>query len=195
MAENSLFPAYVQFQYHSIHGVHSQIVPTREWNNVPLVPGNALGSYTNWSEAPCDGELMVIDLATALAEFLLPTGAYDTATVYTLESETAPPRPRATLALAIAGTSAGTFSAKATSQTFIARDSEFGLGKLVQYDIPVGDFNPLSDLSGSAEAQDIFDTWSAPGWAWATRNGLRPENFVRIVYDLNDKLRREYGMG
>lgn len=195
MAENSLFPAFIKFDYHSAYSPHSQIVPTRAWNPVPLVPGNALGSYINWTGVDCDGELMAIDLATALAKFLPATGAYDTATVYTLDSETSPARPRATLALGIAGTNAATAWAKATSQTYIARDAEFYLGKLIIFDAPTASFDPLSDLSGSADAQDVYDTWSAQGWAWATRKGLRVENFVRVVYDLNDKLRREYGMG
>jgi len=195
MAENSLYPGFIKFDYHSVYGAHSQIVPTTAWNSVPLVPGNALGSYTNWSSAPCDGELMAIDLATALNAFLPATGGYDTATVYTLDTETSPARPRATLALGLTGTNVSTAWSKAASQTFVARDSEFSLGKIVQLDVPTASFDPLVDLSGSAPAQEVFDTWSALGWAWATRNGLRPESFVRLVYDLNDKLRREYDMG
>lgn len=194
MAEGSLFPAFVKFDYHTAYGVHSAIVPTRAWNPVPLVPLNVLGSYENWSSLPCDGEEMIEGLATVLAEFLPATGGYDVATVYTKDSPTAPARPRASKAIAIVGSNASTAWSKAVQQTFVFRDTEFNIAKLVILDVPTASFNPLSDISGSPEALAVVGAFTSSSWAWQSRKEFRPSTFVRLTYTLNEKLRQEYNM-
>lgn len=195
MAVHSLFPAYVLFNYHSAWGAHTQIVPTKEWFEAPLVPGNVLGNYQNWSSVPCDGEEMIDELVLRLSAFNVAGTIYDTATIYTKASETAPAIPRATKALGVAGTLVSTNWSKAVMQTFIMRDTAYNLFKLVQLDAPIGSgWDAVSNISGSAAALALTGAVSALGWAWASRAGLRPANFQKITYKLNDKLREEYGM-
>jgi hypothetical protein len=193
MPVHSLFPAYIKLAYHSAYGAHNMILPTREWFAAGLT--GDLGSFENWSSLPVDAEAMITDLCNAFIPFYPASCAFDTATVYTLENETAPARPRKTVALGIVGTYVGALVTKAVQHTYIFRDEEFNMSKLVMLDcIAPGSWDALSDLSGSATAQEIVDTFTAPGYAFASRAGFRPQSFVKITYKLNDELRKQYGM-
>jgi hypothetical protein len=194
MAENSQFPGFIKFNYHSAFGAHTQEICTREWNPVPLVPGNALGSYTNWLGVPCDGQVMVLEYVSKWKPFRLPSSVVDIATVYTMDTETSPPRPRASLAIGDVGSSASTDWSKATQLNYSFRDTEYSIFRLVHLDIPTGDFNPLTDISGSPATIALVGVFTSDAWAWSSRNGQKPQTFLKVVYDLNDKLRKEYGM-
>ncbi len=195
MAENALFPAYIQFVYHSLLGLHTRIIPTREWNSVPLVPGGALGSYTNWLGFPADGEEMVDEMVEKLAAFAIPSQVIDTATVFTLDTPESPARPRATKSYGTPGTSVNTDFWQAREQTFIFRDTEFAIAKLVLLDCPWNNSGfPLFDISGSTPATDLTGALMSTAWAWASRNGEQVNSFVKITYNINQKLRDEYRM-
>jgi hypothetical protein len=62
-------------------------------------------------------------------------------------------------------------------------------------DTPIGiDFDKVTDISGSADALLLASEWTSDVNAWSSRANLQPDQFRNIVYDLNDKLRKEYGM-
>jgi len=195
MAENALFPAYVLFSYHSPWGIHTRIIPSREWNNVPLVPGNLLGSYTNWLGFPCDGEEMVDEMVTNTADMYPSNVVLDTATIFTLETSESPARPRGIKAYGQAGTATSTDPQKAREITLIMRDTEFAISKLVLLDCPWGGTgDPLSDISGSAETEALVGSLMSTAWAWASRNGENVNSFVKATYNINQRLRHEYRM-
>lgn len=195
MAENALWPGYVLLRYHSAYGAHVQIVPTREWSATPLVPLNELGSYTNWSGFPCDGQEMVEDLVDTLSAFNPATVIYDTATVYTLDTPESPAIPRATLAMGTVGTNAVPGWTKAVQRVWVLRDTEWSIVKLYQLDTSSNNnWDALSNIAGNAPALAVVGAITSLSWAWASRNGERPANFTKVTLKLNDKLRREYGM-
>lgn len=195
MAVNSLFPAFIKLAYHSAYGAHSGLLAVREWSSTPLVPLNALGSFTNWAGFPCDGQEMVEDLTAALAAWNPATVVYDSATLYTMDSETAPAIPRAVLPLAVVGTNGTPGWSKATMRTWFFRDEEWSPVKIVQMDgASANNFDPTTDITGNVPAETLVGAFTSTSWAWASRNGLRPKTFHKTIVDLNDKSRAEYGM-
>lgn len=193
MAPNSLYPAYCQISYHSDFGTHGMTLPTSEWSPVPL--SGDLGSFVGWNGTPIDGEVMVAALFNKIKVAFSANVTFDTATMYTLDTPTSPARPRKATALAITGTNATTNWYKAVQHNWMFRDSEYAQSKLTFLDCPIGSgWDPTSDISGSAALTDIVAQWTGLGNAWSSRNGLRPSDFIKITYTLNDKLRKEYGM-
>lgn len=195
MAVNLLWPAYVRLAYHSTYGAHEQIVATREWSPTPLVPLNVLGSYTNWAGVPCDGEEMIQDLVDAMSAFNPATTVYDTAVIYTLATPESPAIPRASKNLATVGTQATPGWTKATQRAWIFRDTEWQIAKLYQLDTgTTNNWDPTTSLTGNVPAQTLVGAYTSLNWAWASRNGERPNTFMKATIKLNDKLRKEYNM-
>ena len=195
MAVNRLWPGYVLLGYHSANGVHDQIIPTREWSATPLVPLNALGSYTNWSGFPCDGQEMVEDMVSVLSAFNPASTIYDSAVIYTLDTPESPAIPRASMGLAVAGSSATPGWTKATQRAWIFRDTEWQIAKIYQLDTGTdNNWNATTDITGIAPAIAVVGAFTSLSWAWSSRNGERPVTFMKATVKLNDKLRREYGM-
>jgi len=196
MTVHALFPAFLDVAYHSPWGTHHALIPTKEWNAVPLVPLNVLGSYENWSGVPCDGEEMVDEYVDRFLAFMNANVLVDTVTVYTVDTPTSPAIPRAIKAYGQAGVSVSTAWAKAVQKTWTMRDTAFNIVKAVMLDVPsAGGFDKVTNISGSPEALAFFGALSAPGWAFSSRAGFRPATLQSLTTDINDKLRKEYGMG
>lgn len=196
MTEYSLDPAYGILNYHSVDGSHTATFPTREWNPVPLVPGNLLGSYTNWLGLPADGEEMWNELVDKWKVFAKPSMIIDSIIVYTKDGASAPAIPRASKAYGTVGTSAATTWSKATESTWMMRDSAYNVFKIVQLDTPwpAGGLEPLTSLAGNADAEALVGVFTSDAWAFQSRANLKPTTFQKITYNLNKKLRREYGL-
>jgi len=196
MTVYSLDPAYAVVAYHSDKGAHTETVPTRAWNAVPLVPGNVLGSYTNWLGLPCDGEEMFDELVDKLKVFKKTTSAIDSVTIYTKDSPTAPSIPRASKAYGVAGTNAATTWYQASESVWMMRDSAYNVFKIVLLDdpLPAGGFTPLTTLSGSADAEALVGVFTSDSWAFQSRANLKPTTFQKITYNLNKKLREDYNL-
>lgn len=196
MTEYSLYPAFLDMAYHSAYGSHHAIIPTREWSNVPLVPLALLGSYMNWNEIVCDGEAMVDAYVDAFLEFFPSTTLVDTVTVFTMADEDAPKIPRAIKAYGQAGTDATSAWSKAVQKTWTLRDVNFNVAKYVMLDcLAVGGFDKVTDISGSAESLAYVGTMTSSSWAFSSRAGFKPLSLQSVATDINDKLRKEYGMG
>jgi hypothetical protein len=194
MAEHALFPAYGDVRYHSAFGVHHALVPTREWFSSPLIPGNTLGQYQNWSSAPCDGEEMWNEFVDKWKPFFTSTVFLDSITIYTKATPEAQAIPRAVKAYGTAGTNAGVGWYKAVERTWVMRDTEFFIAKSVMLDANSGNnFDRVADISGSAESEAYFGALSALGWAYQSRAGFRIATFQSLTTGLNDKLRKQYG--
>lgn len=195
MAEHALFPAYGDVRYHSLWGVHHALVPTREWFASPLIPGNVLGQYTNWSTAPCDGEAMWDEFVLRWKPFFPATVTLDSITIYTKATLEATAIPRAVKAYGAVGTEADAGWSQAVERTWLMRDTEFFIAKSVMLDAQSGNnFGRIADISGSAESVAYFGMLSALGWAFQSRAGFRVATFQSLTTGLNDKLRRSYGI-
>lgn len=195
MAPNSLYPAYVQVDYHSAHGPHKQIIPTLAW--FPTSITGTLGSYAAHNSTPIDAEVMINDLVDAFVFFHLTTTIFDLATVFTIADPLLPEAiPRASAVLTQVGTSTSVTQAKAVQNVFTFRTSANGKLKIYLLDAPpVGsNFDKTPRGAWGAEAISIETTLDASGNAWAGRDGSQPAIGMSITKTLNEKLRREYRM-
>jgi hypothetical protein len=193
MTVYDLFPGYVLLDYHSTFGAHKAILPTRAWNAASVT--GVLGSYENWASNPVDAEAMIDDLVTALLPFHHTSTEFDAATIYTIAAVGDPAIPRAGKALTAVGSSSSALQRKAVTQTWVFRDTGWNISKLVLMDTPIGiNFDKVTDITGSADALALASEWTSDVNAWSSRANLQPDQFRNIVYDLNDKLRKEYGM-
>jgi hypothetical protein len=191
MTVHSLYPGFIKLDYHSAYGKHSQILPTRAWSNTNIT--GVLGSYTSWSGAPIDAEAMVDAFVADLKGFYLATTTIDACTLYSMATPSDPAIPVAGKGIGVVGTNTGTTQAKATIQTWVMRDTAFDISKLVFLDAPVAaGFEPVTALSGAPAG--LLADWTSNTNAWSSRAGNRVVTFFKATYDLDDKLRREYGM-
>lgn len=193
MAPNSLSPASVVIDYSSLFAPHKMTIPTREWFPVNIT--GLLGSFSNWSSISVDGQDMVEALINKLKPFVPPTTTFTGATVYTMATAGAPNIPRATVALAVVGTYAGSTPFKARSATFMGKTTANGDAKLVLLDAPTSPtFDPSLPIDFSADALALFVEWADPANAWSGRDDAKVNTGRKVTYDLNDKLQKQYKM-
>jgi hypothetical protein len=130
-----------------------------------------------------------------LSVFALPSTVWDLATVFTQAAPTGPAYPQASYVPTQVGVSAGGNPSKATEITYIMRTTNFGIVKMVMLDVPVN-INFESKLPGAFSAADnaFLDTFGDQSNAWAGQDGFKPNTAVKITYNLNQKLRKEYRM-
>ncbi len=195
MTVHSPSPASLVIRGHSLYGSHTATYWTKEWNNVPLVPGNLLGSYTNWLSLPVDGEEMADELVDKLIPFYPASYTIDSAQVVTYDPLDPIAIPRAIKAYGTAGTEGDPGLIKATQVLFILRDTAYNMAKITLLDAVIsGDFEPLSDISGSAEATDLVGVFTSDAWAFTSKADLKITTFQKLTYKLNDALRKKYDM-
>lgn len=191
MAPNSRYPAFVVVQYHSPFGIHNKSLCTLEWNP----GGGASGQFNTHNSGVVDAEDMIVDLLTLEAEFMPTTVNYDGYTIFTMDTPTSDPVPRYAADISIPGTVAVPGWYKAAQATWTFRTSLFGIAKVVQLDVAtLNSFEKI--LSGTVSADQIafIAQYTNPDEGWAGRDGGRPATFVQLAFDLNDKLRAEYGL-
>lgn len=195
MTVHSPAPAALCIRGHSPFGSHTAFYWTREWNPVPLVPGNALGSYTNWLSLPVDGEVMADELVAKLAPFYHATYTIDSAQVITYDGVDDGAIPRAIKAYGTVGTETDPGLDKATQILFMLRDSEYNMAKVMLLDAVIsGNFLPLTDISGSAESLALVGVFTSDAWAFSSKADLKITSFQKVTYKHNDALRRKYDM-
>lgn len=195
MAENSLYPSFGVVDYVSADGAHKMTVPTLAWSTLRGTGGYG-GYLAHDGVTEVDAEVMWTDLITDVAEFALPTLTFNNVTIYTMATPDASRIPATQIPLAIDGTSTATTQAKATQSTWNFRTTTFGIFKLVLLDSPVGG-GFAKTLPGTFGADDLAVIGGLTDLtkAWAGRDGSPPANCHSKTYTLNEKLRREYGMG
>ena len=193
MALHSLFPAYVQIDYHSPWGAHKMTLPTRTWDDTIVAGGH--GAFLSWTEDPVDADDMIKDLVNVLKPFWMPESFFDQYTIYAFADEDSEPVPVTANSLGIEGTEPNDNWAKAVQTTFSIRTADFGQIKLVFLDAPQpASFDKILSFDASPEAIAVMDELSNDEKAWSGRDNARPMQLVQIAYTLNEKLRREYNM-
>lgn len=188
-------PTKLVVRSHSVYGNHTAGFYAREWNPVPLVPGNLLGSFTNWLSLPVDGEEMADELVEKLTPFYPTSYFIDSVQIVTYDPDTQIAIPRAIKAYATPGTETDVGWSKATMQNYILRDSEYNMAKIVLLDVVnTNQWNPVTDISGSAEATALVGVFTSDAWAFSSKADLKITTFQKITYKLSDELRKRYDM-
>jgi len=194
MTEYSLDPAFVRLDYVSVWGPHVHLIPTKEW--LPTSISGTMGSYVDWTSTPVDAEAMIDDLVAAFAPIHKDNTNYTLATIYTKDGVDAPAIPVATKALSVAGSSALTTHAKAIQATFNMRTLGVQPFKLVFLDVPHsgGDFDKETPFTFSAAEIAIFAEVMNPARAWAGRDNTQGAAAISVTWNINQSLRKRYGM-
>jgi hypothetical protein len=186
MAEHSLFPGYVLFNYHSNIASHTMTLPTRNWNPVSVT--GTMGSFEAWDSSTRDAEAMIDDLVTAFAAAYSSEVVFDRATIYQLASETDPPLPKAAKIINVPGTFGTPGWFKAVQATYTLFDSAFETAKLVLLDFPSRNSFGTRPAGPLTEEQAILDEYVADTNAWSSRAGFQPQNLRTMRLNINDVL-------
>lgn len=195
MTQNSLYPAFMVINYVSAYGSHKMTIPTNAWSIG--IGSNGYGGYIGHDGTTSnDAKDMLDELIDGLAPFALATLEFVNSTIYTKATPDAPSIPVTQIPIGVNGSGVATTQAKATQSTWNFRTTLFGIFKLVLLDTPVG-AGFEKTLPGSFGAPDlaVIGTLTDFANAWVGRDGSPPANCHSKTYTLNDKLRKEYGMG
>jgi hypothetical protein len=193
MTPNFLGPWYVVFAYHSAYGTHKMTHSINDWS-----PGGmgGYGQIIGHDDVTMnDAQTMYEDLADDLAEFLLTSSGFDSATTYHKPDLDSPAVPVSILPMATAGVSVATTQSKATMETWSFRTTLFGRSKLVLLDAPVASgFAPTNAADWGANDLAILGALSDLTKGWCGRDGAAIGSGIRKTYTMSDVLERRYGM-
>jgi len=192
---NSLFPAYIEYEYTTPFAPHSGILPlgfTPDFDPDPL-----LTSIETWDGGTISLHTMAANMINALSNYYDEGTSFTLYSVWTLETTTSDPVYRETsrFAPAIAGGGSDIGWSKATQLTHSFRTVDGGISKLVCLDAgSFENFDVQIDPTGSADLLAVIAEWTDEGNAWAGRDTTRPATFLQLSKTLNEKLRRAYRM-
>lgn len=194
VTEFGLSPAFGRVDYTTGFGAHSHLICTREWN--PVGSGGALGSYEPWAGGVVDAESMWDDFINAMAAMHQSTTTINLLTLFTKADESSPSLPVASKAYSVAGTGVAAVHTRAIQKTFNFRTAGIHPAKLVFLDVPhdVTDFNKQFPSSWSADDNTLFTQFAASINAFAGRDNTQIASPVSITWNLNQQLRKQYGM-
>lgn len=187
---NSLYPAFVQINYHSSFAPHVQTIPLKDWT-----PGAAGGDIETWAGGVVSGDSSIETLANLQEPFFPVTVLFDSFTIFTMATPTSPAIAQYSKVLTNVGTNITAAQTKAVQATWTMKTQEGGLFKLVQLDMNNGNSFAKINFAGlNAEAQALLAHLFSSTQGFAGRDGAKPSFFLQIAYTLNEKLRRSYYM-
>ncbi len=195
MASNSRYPAFGVVDYVSLYGNHKLTQCTLEWN-VGIGTNGHGGYVAHDGTTSVDAEDMWTDLITDISEFAPATTTFNNVTLYTMATKDSPAIPVTIIDLGIVGVNSTGGWAKAVEQTWNMRTNLLGKAKLVLLDASsAGNFDKILPAAFGAEDLAIIGALSDLTKAWCGRDGSAVAAAISKTLTLNEKLRREYGMG
>lgn len=182
---NALGPYYVQINYHGAQAPHTMTIPTLAWNSSQDFDTHALGTIGD--------SLMITNLVDSMLDMFLSDTVFDNWTVFKQLLPTDKPLPvNSGKFTGKVGTGALTGWAAAVEVQFIMRTVSFGIAKLVLLDAASSNvFFPV--LTPTTEQAAVIAEWTDIGNGWCGRDNTRPNVFLKLTKNLNQKLRQEYG--
>ena len=194
MTPNSLSPAFGVIAYDSAYGSHKCTIPTLAWSIG--IGTNGYGGYVaHDGTTAVDAMDLWENLVDLIKVYHLPSTTFNTITLYTKASPTAPSVPVAIIPSSDVGTSVATTQSKAAQSTFNFRTTLFNPFKLVMLDAPVATgFTKTLRASWGAPDLALEGEFSDQAKPWAGRDGAVIASGISKTYTLNEKLRRAYEM-
>lgn len=190
MPTNSQFPAFFRLFSVSAFSPHISSMCTTEWDSGG---GGGAGSFASWGGGPVDAADMIEAYVDALLPFYNADTEFTQAIVYTMASETDPPRPRAFLTFTgKVGTNVGSVN-PASQGMYTFRTVDFGLLKIVMLDAPVTvAFAPINSVVPASPLEALTNLLTDDANAFSGRDNAQPLGFVHATFKLNDELRKSY---
>jgi hypothetical protein len=136
---------------------------------------------------------MIEALIDLLAEVMVTTYNFDGYTIYTMDDEDLPARPRYAKFLNVPGVLTAADAIPASYGTMTFRTAAFGRFKLQFIDsIPSTDFLPQLPGAFTAAQTAIADALANEGNAWSGRDNSKIDYPLSLTWTLNEKLRKAY---
>lgn len=192
---NSLFPAFVEYEYTTPFGPHSGILPL---GFLPDFGDTAtLTTIETWNGGLKSLPTMVTNMINALSNYYTADSAFTLYSTWSLATPTSDPVYKETFRFTptIEGGGADIGWSKAVQLTHSFRTVNGGVSKLVCLDGgSFENFDLQVDPTGSADLLAVIAEWTDEDNAWAGRDTTRPAVFLQLSKTLNEKLRRAYRM-
>lgn len=186
---NSLAPAFIKVNYHSISGPHSMLIPTLAANVAPTPSESTIDTHAGGTIAWDD---MAEALLTELADQMSTSSAFDGIFLFTQADADADPVLITGKNITIAGTNAAPGWEVATQLTINAKSENGGNVRLTLLDFASGgQFTKTSVLAGSG-LEAVVAEWGLLANGWSSRDNGRPSIFLSATRTLNERLRRAY---
>lgn len=190
---NSIAPAYVQIEYHSLYAPHVMKIPIRGIEN-PTAPPLSLSAEA-WDTTSVVIDTMVDNLVTELVPRFPATASFDRWTVWSQPTPEDEPLFVGGASINSVGTAAVPGWSKATQETVSMRDTGGNLVKVTLMDFASGDDFEAYTSAAAIGVDGIIGEFFSSSNAWMSRANLQPSSFVRRTATLNEALRRAYRMG
>jgi hypothetical protein len=180
--------------YRTRFAAHSQTVPLLGWN--PPSVGHVQGTLLNHNGDQIDAADFLDSWADIVKGFWPSSTTLGEAIIYTMDAAVAPAVPRAGHDLATIGTNANTGWDEAVQLTITERTALFNKVKYVFLDTPSdNDFQKYTSTSGLSSVFTDFITFTQQDDnPVCGRDRGKPNLFLSLIHDLNDKLREDYGL-
>lgn len=187
---NGLFPGYIDLSYQTSKSLHNARLPTR-------APTGASGAitYRQWSDLldVTFGDMVQALVDDWVASFPTDSTFLDATAYRVIEAGSDAAIPVDFYVVTDGeGTNAGA-GVDAAQATWSFRTVDGGQSRLVGLDIlPNTEFRPRRPGGFNAADDALAAVWTSTSWAWSGRDGGRPTDLRRVVFTLNDALRRAY---
>jgi hypothetical protein len=184
---NFLGPYFVRINYHYILGPHTMTIPTNVWS-----PDGGVGTFATWDDGAAAADTMITELVTLMLPFFDVNTQFDNWTVFQWDAPNLEPIPRVAGAFtSLVGTASDGKWSAAVEQIITARTTNFGIAKLDFLDADSkNNFNPINAASGALLT--LMAAWGALINGWRGRDNGRPDVFLKMTTNLNQKLRKTY---
>jgi len=187
---SSRAPGWVQYEYVTAHGPHSQEIPVNTIN--PDFGSPEDSTIDTWDLGSINWRTMASALAEQLTSRFPATTSYNRATLWYQPTPEDLPMFLDSYSLEEVGTVSPAGYDLATQETITARDSEGYIAKLVFLDMATGNNFDKQETITAAGIDDLWAEWSAETNGWSSQNGKRPTTFIKATRTLNEALRRQY---
>lgn len=185
MTPNFLGPYWGQINYTG-YTPHTMTLPIKGWN-----PGPLQGDCDIWSGGTISALSMFTDFATVLLPLFNADTSFNNFIIFKQLLPADDPQPVASANFSgLIGTNTSATWAFAVERIFLARSTAFGLCKLDLLDaVSNNSFTPI--ISPGTDDQALLTEWMSPSKGWSARDNFKPDTFLKITCNLNQKLRKE----
>lgn len=184
---NFVGPYFVRINYHYVLGPHTMTIPTNVWS-----PDGGVGTFADWSGGAVPADTMIGDLVTKFLPFFDTNTTFDNWTIFKQLLPADEPVPEMTgIFTGQVGTNTDTKWSAAVEQIVTVRTTNFGIAKLDFLDADsTNNFNPVRTMD--TKLTNLMVQWGDLLNGWRGRDNGRPNSFLKMTTNLNQKLRKTY---
>lgn len=192
MPTDKLYPAFVKIDYTTPYAPHTMVRPTLNWSGSGL--GDP-GTFITHAEGTIAGDEMVEQFIDLMMELYYTTSTTVAYTIYRVPEVDADPEPVFGKSYAVPGTITvdPTDKYKAWVATMQFRTTAFGIAKINLIEAQRAGFEGKQTGALTGDFAAFAANFTASTNGWAGRDNGRPLVYLNTIYNLNERLFRQYG--